>query len=343
MAIKSKNGGILGGIYKRYLIDAMGAMAFGLFSTLIIGIILSQLSRLPGFSFLLPVTKSLALTSPVVGSAIAVAIAWEFDANALVIFACAGCGATGYLAGGPVGAFIAGVVGAELGQLVSKRTPLDIVITPLITIVSGGLASNFAGPYISRFITFIGSLVNVATDLSPILMGIIVSVIIGMALTLPISSAALCIMLNLNGLAAGAATVGCCAQMVGFAVASYRENGFSGLLSQGLGTSMLQMPNIMRRPQIWIAPTLAAAVLGPISTAVFHMKNIAAGAGMGTSGLVGQVTTYAAMIGGSTPGVLLPKIILLHFVAPALLTLLFDRVMRKGGLVRSGDMKINQL
>ncbi len=343
MVQKAEDEGILRKIYKRYLIDAMGAMALGLFSSLIIGLILSQLSKIPGLSFLSSVTEALKASSPVVGSAIAVAIAWGLRANALVIFSCAGCGAAGYAAGGPVGAFISAVVGAELGQLVSKRTPLDIVVTPLVTIVAGGVAGNFAGPYVQSFMTWIGSTVNMATELSPIPMGILVSVIVGMVLTLPISSAALCIMLDLSGLAAGAATVGCCAQMIGFAVSSFKDNGLSGLLSQGLGTSMLQVPNIMRRPQIWIAPTLAAAVLGPFSTTVFHMTNVAAGAGMGTSGLVGQLTTYAAMVKDSAPGAVLFKIVLLHFAAPAVLTLLFDRAMRKAGLVRAGDMKINQM
>ena len=249
--------------------------------------------------------------------------------------------AFGYQAGGPVGAYVAAVVGAEFGRLVSGKTKVDIVVTPMVTIITGSVAGQFVGPYIQEFMNGLGAIINQATELSPLPMGILVSVIVGMVLTAPISSAALCIMLDLSGLAAGAAAVGCSAQMIGFAVASFRENRWGGLLSQGIGTSMLQFSNIMKKPQIWIAPTLASAVLGPISTCVFQMTNTATGAGMGTSGLVGQFGAFAAMSGTVPQWQILLEIVLLHFIAPAALTLLFDFVLRKIGWVKDGDMKIN--
>ena len=259
-----KNDSILGRIFKRYFVDAMGAMALGLFSSLIIGLIISQLSQIGPLAFLQPMTEVLGAKSPVVGAAIGVAIAYGLKADPLVIFSAASCGAIGYAAGdgsgGPVGAFIAALVGAELGQLVSKKTPADIIVTPMTAIVAGGLAGGFVGPYVQNMMHWLGDLINEATMLRPLPMGMIVGVAVGMALTLPISSAALCIMMDLSGLAAGAAVAGCCAQMVGFAVISFRENGVGGLLSQGLGTSMLQVPNIMRHPQIWIAPTAASGL-----------------------------------------------------------------------------------
>jgi uncharacterized membrane protein len=209
-----------------------------------------------------------------------------------------------------------------------------------VTIVSGGLVGLFAGPHINWVMSQLGDFVNRATELKPIPMGIIVAVVVGLVLTAPISSAALCIMIGLNGVAAGAACVGCCCQMVGFAVASFRDNGWGGLLSQGLGTSMLQFPNIVRRPAIWLAPTLAAAVLGPISTAVLQMTNTKTGAGMGTSGLVGQFSAYESM--GASMGfwLFLTEIIVMQFILPAALTLAFDSAFRKLGWVRKGDMKL---
>jgi len=335
-------------IYQRYLIDAMGAMAMGLFASLIIGLILTQLGKIPYLGFLGEFSAQIGAASPVVGAAIGVAIAVGLKVDPLVVYSSVATGALGYMAtsggptAGPVGAYLAAVIGAELGRLVSKKTPVDIVITPMVTIIAGGLAAKFLAPGVGSFMTYLGEVVNSATQLNPIPMGLLVAVIVGMVLTAPISSAALCIMLGLNGVAAGAATVGCCAQMVGFAVASYRDNGFSGLLSQGLGTSMLQVPNILRRPQIWIAPTLAGAVLGPLAAAVFRMSNTSAGAGMGTSGLVGQFGTWAAMVteGGDSPVRVLILILALQIIAPAVLTLLFDWVLRRIGWVRAGDMKL---
>ena len=327
--------------FKRYFIDAMSAMALGLFSSLIIGLVISQIAKIPMLGFLEPLTEVLGAKSPVVGAAIGAAVSWGLKPKApLVIFSCAGAGAIGYAAGGPVGAYIAAIVGNEAGSFCCGKTGVDIIVAPLTTIIPGGLVGMFVGGYVNEFMTFLGSLINSATELSPLPMGIAVSVIVGCALTAPISSAALCIMLDLNGLAAGAATVGCCTQMIGFAVAGYRDTKIDGLISVGIGTSMLQFGNIMRKPQIWIAPTLASAILGPVSTCIFKMTNTAAGAGMGTSGLVGQFGTIAAMAGTVSPLQLFLEIALLHFILPALLTLAIDKILYSKGWVKDGDMAL---
>lgn len=326
-------------ILKRYFVDALGAMALGLFSSLIIGLIISQFAKIPGLSVLNEIA-AVVKSDGVVGAAIGVAVSWGLKVKPLTMFSSAAVGAVGYLAGGPVGAYIAAVVGAELGNILAGKTRIDIVVTPLITIITGGLVGIFVGPYVSRFMTAFGALVNNATELAPIPMGIVVSVLVGLALTAPISSAALCIMIGLDGIAAGAACVGCCCQMIGFAVASWRDNGLGGALSQGLGTSMLQFSNIVRRPIIWLAPTLASAILGPVSAAVLRMTNTPQGAGMGTSGLVGQFGAFDAM-GGTMPfWMFLVEILLMHFLLPAALTLFFDAAFRKLNWVRKGDMKI---
>ena len=326
-------------ILKRYFVDALGAMALGLFSSLIIGLIISQLAKIPGLAVLNEIA-SVVKSDGVVGAAIGVAVSWGLKVKPLTMFSSAAVGAVGYLAGGPVGAYLAAVVGAELGNILAGKTKIDIVVTPLITIITGGLVGIFVGPYVSRFMTAFGALVNNATELAPIPMGIVVSVLVGLALTAPISSAALCIMIGLDGIAAGAACVGCCCQMIGFAVASWRDNGLGGALSQGLGTSMLQFSNIVRRPIIWLAPTLASAILGPVSAAVLKMTNTPQGAGMGTSGLVGQFGAFDAM-GGTMPfWMFLVEILLMHFLLPAALTLFFDAAFRKLNWVRKGDMKI---
>lgn len=326
-------------ILKRYFVDALGAMALGLFSSLIIGLIISQFAKIPGLSVLNEIA-AVVKSDGVVGAAIGVAVSWGLKVKPLTMFSSAAVGAVGYLAGGPVGAYIAAVVGAELGNILAGKTKIDIVVTPLITIITGGLVGIFVGPYVSHFMTAFGALVNNATELAPIPMGIVISVLVGLALTAPISSAALCIMIGLDGIAAGAACVGCCCQMVGFAVASWRDNGLGGALSQGLGTSMLQFSNIVRRPIIWLAPTLASAILGPVSAAVLKMTNTPQGAGMGTSGLVGQFGAYDAM-GGTMPfWMFLVEILLMHFLLPAALTLFFDAAFRKLNWVRKGDMKI---
>lgn len=334
--------------YKRYLIDALSAMGLGLFSSLIIGLILSQLSKLSFLSFLAPYSSVVSASSPVVGAAIGVAIGYGLKVKPLAIFSCAAAGAFGYQMSGPIGAYLAAVIGAELGGLVSGKTKVDIIVVPTVVIVTGGLITDLTASAINAGVLALQNFLETATTLQPIPMGIIVSVVFGLALTAPISSAAMAAMiftvpeggemgLGLQ-LAAGAATVGCCAQMVGFAVSSFRENGVSGLIAQGLGTSMLQVGNILKAPAILVPPTLASAVIGPLSTTIFQMKNAASAAGMGTSGLVGQFGTWAVMAGER--GVLM-KILVLHFILPAGLSLLFSESMRKLGWIHEGDMKLD--
>lgn len=359
---------------KRYFIDGLSYMALGLFSSLIIGLIISQIARIPGLAFLNEIltigaikkaassvaglggyTSILGASSPVIGAAIGVAVSYGLKHRPLVIFSSAAVGAAGYVFGGPLGCYVAVVIGSEIAGLVAGKTKFDIIISPLVTIIVGASAGKIVGGGVNALMASINVLIATATTLQPIPMGIVISVLMGMALTAPISSAAIAISLGMGGLAvsdpnylgsalaAGAATVGCCANMIGFAVSSFRENGFGGLISQGLGTSMLQVPNIVRRPQIWIPPILTSAILGPISTTVFKMTNLPSGAGMGTSGLVGQIATWESMvnIGGSDPGFVLFSIILLHFVLPAILTLFFSEILRKTGILRFGDMKLD--
>ncbi|MBQ4208028.1 MAG: PTS sugar transporter subunit IIC [Clostridia bacterium] len=328
--------------FKRYFVDAMSAMALGLFASLIVGLIISQLAKIPYLGFLSKFTEVLAASSPVVGGAIGAAIAYGLKAKPLVIFSCIAVGAYGYSLGGPVGAFAAAVVGCELGSLVAGKTKLDIVLTPIVTIVTGGLCGMFVGPYLAKFMTWLGGVINAATLLHPFPMGMAVASLVGLALTAPISSAAICIMLGLDGIAAGAAAVGCAAQMVGFAVTSFRANGVGGLLSQGIGTSMLQFGNIMKRPQILLAPTLAGAILGPISTCVFRMTNTPTGAGMGTSGLVGQFGAWSAMHESFGAGKTIGLILLMHVAAPAVLSLAFHLIFKKIGLVKDEFLKLEQ-
>ena len=242
--------------------------------------------------------------------------------------------------GEPLGAFIAAYVGIELGHLISGKTSVDILLTPFVSIVGGSAVGLFAGPPISAFMTWLGSLINWGTEQRPFLMGIIVSVLMGIILTLPISSAALGIVLNLSGIAAGAATVGCCANMIGFAVASYRENKVDGLLAQGLGTSMLQIPNIMRKPIIWLPAIAASAVLGPVSTVVLGMTSNATGSGMGTAGLVGPIMTYQTMTASLSPAVVLLEMAVMYFILPGIIALGVSEWMRKKGWIKAGDLKL---
>ena len=334
---------ILKGFFKKYIVDALSHMAFGLFCSLILGLIIGQIAKIPGLDFLTFISDALSAKSPLVGACIGLAIAHGLSCAPLVIISSAVVGALGYQFGGPVGAYISVIAASEAGMLISKKTPVDIILTPLVTIIIGGLIAKYCCSPINDFMLYLGSVINEATKLNPFLMGITVSVLVGCALTLPISSVAICVMLGIDGLAAGAATVGCCAQMVGFAVISYKDNGLGGLLSQGLGTSMLQIGNIVRKPWIWFAPTLTAAILGPVSTIVFKMTNSSLGAGMGTSGLVGPLATFAAMSEAGAAvanGLLIAEILLLHFVAPALISLGIHFVMKKAGLVKPGDMKL---
>ena len=320
---------------KAYFLDALGAMAFGLFASLLMGTIFTTLGDKLNLPILLEIAK---YAKQATGAAIGVAIAFSLKAPSLVLFSATVCGIAGNALGGPVGAYIAAVISTELGKIVFKETKIDILVTPSVVIISGVLLAMFVGPGINAFMEAFGRFIENATELRPFLMGIIVSVSVGMALTLPISSAALCIAIGLSGIAAGAATAGCCAQMVGFAVMSFKENRWGGLISQGIGTSMLQMPNIIKNPLTWIPPTLAAAITGPISTCVFQLENVPIGAGMGTCGLVGPFGIITAMPEGGTK--MWIGILLICFILPAILTWIFGEIFRKMGWIKEGDLLI---
>ena len=348
-------------VLKEIFIEGLSGMASGLFATLIIGTIIVQIGGLvPGVigQYLVMMGK---VASALTGAGIGVGVAQRLKASPLVVVSAATAGMTSAFAskiiagtvlvdgvmqfagpGEPLGAFIGAIVAVYMGRLVSGKTKVDILITPFVCIVSGSAIGLLIGPSISAFMAWLGSLINWGTEQAPFLMGIIVAVLMGIILTLPISSAALGVILGLNGLAAGAATAGCCANMVGFAVASYRENKVNGLLAQGLGTSMLQIGNIVKKPIIWMPAIITSAILGPVSTLVFGMTNNATGSGMGTAGLVGQINTYQDMVSqGGEPTVVLIKIIVLHIVLPAVLSLIISEFMRKKGMIADGDMKLD--
>ncbi|MDR2884848.1 MAG: PTS sugar transporter subunit IIC [Deferribacteraceae bacterium] len=321
---------------RRYLIDAMGAMALGLFSSLLVGMIIQTAGNLTGIQFMVDFGK---LAMQAMGPAICVAIAYGLQAPPLVMFASAAVGIAAVQAGGgPAGCYISAIIATELGKLVSKETKADIIVTPAVTLFAGIATAIFIGPYIGAFMEWLGSVIEWATTMQPIPMGISIAVLMGLALTAPISSAALAIMLGLDGLAAGAATVGCCAQMIGFAAISYRDNGVSGVVAQGLGTSMLQVPNIIKNPLILIPPVVASIILGPLATTIIPMSNVPEGAGMGTCGLVGQIGTVSAMGLSFT---VIVKIVFMHFIAPIAITLPVAKVMMRKGLIKAGDMKLN--
>ena len=351
-------------LIKKYLnrvfIDGLSGMAMGLFATLIIGTIIQQIGTFAGGSVgnLIFLVGKAAAAATCAG--IGVGVAYKFKESPMVVLSAATCGLVGGYAskilagtfmadgtivlagpGEPLGAFVAAYVGIEIGHLVAGKTKIDIIVTPLITIGAGSAVGLLAGPPISSFMTWLGSLINWGTEQQPFLMGIVVSVLMGMILTLPISSAALGIILNLSGLAAGAATVGCCCNMVGFAVASYRENKMGGLLAQGVGTSMLQVPNIMRHPLIWLPAIISSAVLGPVSTMLLHMTSNATGSGMGTAGFVGQIMTWQVMTQTEDPVIVLIKILLIQIILPAVITLIVSEFMRKHGFIKNGDMKLD--
>ena len=316
---------------KAYFLDALGAMAFGLFASLLIGTIFTTLGDKLNLPLFVEIAK---YAKQATGAAIGVAIAFSLKAPSLVLFSATVCGIAGNALGGPVGAYIASVISTELGKIVSKETKVDILVTPSVVIISGVLLAMFVGPGINAFMEAFGRFIENATELRPFLMGIIVSVSVGMALTLPISSAALCIAIGLSGIAAGAATAGCCAQMVGFALMSFKENRWGGLVSQGIGTSMLQMPNIIKNPLTWIPPTLTAAITGPIATCVFQLENVPIGAGMGTCGLVGPFGIITAMPEGGTK--MWIGILLVCFILPAILTWIFGEIFRKLNWIKDG-------
>lgn len=348
---------------KRYGIDALGAMAQGLFCTLLIGTILNTLGTQFHIGFLAnPIYTNadgtVAFTiggfaSAMVGPAMAAAIGYALKAPPLVLFSLIPVGyATNMMggAGGPLAVLVVAIVAAEFGKAVSKETKVDILVTPIVTIMVGIVLAYLIAAPIGAAAAWVGNLIMWATELKPFLMGILVSVIVGMALTLPISSAAICASLGLVGLAGGAAVAGCCAQMVGFAFMSFKENRWGGLVSQGIGTSMLQMPNIVRNPKIWIPPTIVAAITGPIATCLFHMEmnGTPVSSGMGTCGLVGQIGVYTGWVADVEAGVKASitmmdwtGLILICFVLPAVLTPLIGAAFRKAGWIKEGDLKLD--
>lgn len=335
-----------------YFVDAMSAMAQGLFASLLVGTIISTLGTQLGIQVLVDVggfAKSMA------GPAMAIAIGSALKAPPLVLFSLTAVGtACNSLegGGGPLAVLLLAIPACELGKLVSKKTPVDILVTPLVTIGVGSALAYLLAPAIGSVATAFGQLIKDATVLQPFWMGIVVSVLVGIALTLPISSAALCAAFGLTGLAGGAAVAGCCAQMIGFAVISFRENRWGGLVAQGLGTSMLQVPNIIKNPRIWIAPTLASAITGPIATCLFGLRmNDPSGgvaSGMGTCGLVGQIGVYSGWVNDVATGAKAAitgfdwlGLVLVCFLLPAALSFVFDLGLRKLGWVKPGDMKLD--
>ena len=350
---------------KRYFIDAMGAMAQGLFCTLLVGTILNTIGQQFHIGFLNAVIVTIGtgdgavhytiggLCSAMVGPGMAVAIARALNAPPLVLFSLIPVGfATNYMggAGGPLAVLFVAIVAAEIGKAVSKETKIDILVTPIVTVLVGvGFAALIAAP-VGRAASAVGQAIMWATELQPFFMGIIVSVVIGVALTLPISSAAICAALGLTGLAGGAAVAGCCAQMIGFAVMSFPENRWGGLAAQGIGTSMLQMGNIVRNPRVWIPPTLASAITGPVATCLFRleMNGAPVSSGMGTCGLVGQIGVYTGWVNDVASGAKAAitgmdwlGLVLISFVLPAVLTWLIAIPLRKWGWIKDGDLKLD--
>ncbi len=350
-------------IFNYIFVDGLAGMALGLFATLIIGTIFEQVGGFINheiskyFIFAASIAKSLT------GAGIGVGMAFKYNTSPLTgvsagVAGMIGAFATKVLAGSvitdggmlysgpgdPLSAFIAAFFAIQVGKLIGGKTKLDIILTPALSIAAGCAAGFLIGPPVSKFATYIGMVINWGMERQSVLMGIVVSVVMGVCLTLPISSAALGIILGLSGIAGGAAVVGCSAQMVGFAVASYKENKLGGLIAQGVGTSMLQMPNIVKHPQIWIPPIVASAILGPISSAVLKMTCYASGSGMGTSGFVGQFMTYASMVeSGIDPKIVILEIAIMHFIAPALITLTVSEFMRKKRLISFGDMELKNI
>ncbi|MCI9615877.1 MAG: PTS sugar transporter subunit IIC [Lachnospiraceae bacterium] len=335
--------------FKRYGVDCLGAMAQGLFCSLLIGTIIKTLGQQTALEYLVTVGTYAASMA---GPAMAVSIGFALQAPPLVLFSLAAVGgAANELggAGGPLAVLIIAILATECGKLVSKETKIDILVTPFVTIFVGVALSSFLAPGIGAAASSVGALIMWATDLQPFLMGIIVSVLVGIALTLPISSAAICAALSLTGLAGGAAVAGCCANMVGFAVMSFKENKWGGLVSQGLGTSMLQMGNIVRNPRIWIPPIAASAVAGPAATCLFklQMNGTPVSSGMGTCGLVGQIGVYTGWLGDIAAGTKSAitamdwiGLVMVSFILPGVISLIVGNVLRKIGWIKEGDLKL---
>lgn len=341
-------------ILREIFIDGLSGMALGLFSTLIIGTILAQAGTLIGGVAGAYITAVANAAKTMTGAGIGAGVACKFRQGPLVAVSAAVSGMIGAFPavtslesyvlgkpGEPLGAFIAALVAIEAGRLIAGKTQIDIILTPFVSICTGAFAGIVAGPPITAFMTWVGAMVNFNVEMHPVIGGIVVSVLMGVILTLPISSAAIGISMGITGLAAGAATVGCCCQMVGFAVASYRENKVGGLIAQGVGTSMLQIPNIVKKPLIWVPPIASSAVLGPMASAVLKMQSTPVGSGMGSAGFVGQIAAYQTMTLSMSSAAAVIQILLMHFILPAVITLAFSEFMRKKGWIQSGDMKLS--
>ena len=345
---------------KRYGIDALGAMAQGLFCSLLIGTIINTVGKQFNIGFLTSTVATIAgvdytvgfLASAMSGPAMAVAIGYALATPPLVLFSLITVGfASNALggAGGPLAVLFVAIIASEAGKMVSKETKIDILVTPLVTISVGILLSALLAPTLGKAAMKLGTVIMWATSLQPFLMGILVSLLVGVALTLPISSAAICAALGLTGLAGGAALAGCCAQMVGFAIISFPENKWGGLISQGIGTSMLQMGNIVKNPRVWIAPCITSIITGPIATCIFklQMNGAAVSSGMGTCGLVGQIGVYTGWVNDVTSGAKSAitsfdwiGLIMISFILPAVITPVIHMFVRKAGLVKDGDLKL---
>ena len=339
----------------RLFIDGLSGMALGLFSTLIIGTIICQIATILGSNAIGTYLMAMGnVAKTLTGAGIGVGVACKLKASPLTVVCAAVCGVIGAFPnianeafviskpGEPLGAFIAAYVAIEIGGLVSGKTKVDIIVTPLCCILSGAAAGYFVGPYISAAMVWLGNLVNINVEKYPFFGGIAISVLMGVILTLPISSAAIGVSMGITGLAAGAATVGCCCNMVGFAVMSYRENKFGGLIAQGLGTSMLQVPNLVKKPILWLPPVISSAILGPVASCILKMVSNPVGSGMGSAGLVGQFMAYDSMVAANvSPVAALLEIIAMHFVLPAVLTLAIAEGMRKMNLIKFGDLRLN--
>ncbi len=330
---------------KRYFIDALGAMAQGLFCSLLIGTIINTIGQQAGIPYLETIG---GFATAMAGPAMACAIGHALKCPPLVLFSLIAVGSAANQlggAGGPLAVLVIAIIASECGKAVSKETKVDILVTPAVTIFVGVALSSLIAPAIGTAANWLGSIIMYATELQPFFMGIAVSVLVGIALTLPISSAAICAALGLTGLAGGAAVAGCCAQMIGFAVISFKENRWGGLVSQGIGTSMLQMGNIVRNPKVWIAPILASAITGPIATCVFHleMNGEPVSSGMGTCGLVGQIGVYTGWVadGKTITAFDWIGLILICFILPAILSWIFYQAEKKLGWVKEGDLKLN--
>ena len=334
---------------KTYFITAMGAMAQGLFASLLIGTIIKTIGEWFSLDFLLELA-GFAMNGYVCGAAIGIAVASALKATPLVLYSCAAVGACGYMVGtsvadveslvtaGPAGAFLCVLVACEIGKLESGSTKVDIIITPALTLLSGFAVAKLICPGVAYVMYYMGLFINTATELHPLVMGMIVSALVGILLTLPISSAAVCSMIGIAGLAGGAALAGCCCQMVGFAVMSFRENRVGGLIAQGLGTSMLQMGNIVKKPVIWLPPILASIIAGPVATMVFRLECTGVSAGMGTCGLVGPLGAITAV--AEKDLLFWVGLIVVCLILPAVLTLIFSEIMRKIGLIKKDDLKL---